>query len=71
MQGRSLSEFVATTLQDAARRTLEENAIWMLSQEQQWVFIEALANPPEPNDRLRAAQDRYTEYRASLPGESR
>lgn len=70
-QGRTLSDFVATTLQEAARKVIEEARVWDLSEEQQRVFIEALLNPPAPNENLRAAADRYQTYKAAVRTGSR
>lgn len=50
MEGRSLSDFVATAVQEAARRTIEDAHVIRLSLEGQQRFAELLANPPEPSD---------------------
>jgi uncharacterized protein (DUF1778 family) len=59
IQGRSVSDFVVAAAQDAARRTIEETAIIRLSIEDQHTLVEAILNPPEPNDALRKAADAY------------
>jgi len=68
LQGRTVSDFVASTLQEAARRAIDEESIWRLTQEQQRVFVDALLESPPPNDRLRAAHKRYEEFQASTRG---
>lgn len=65
VQGRSVTDFMTATLQDAAKRAIQKNAIWDLSQEQQHAFVDALLNPPAPNERLQAAAARYEAYTAS------
>ena len=66
MQGRTVTDFVVTALQEAARKAIEENSSWQLSVEQQRAFVEALMDPPAPNRKLRAARRRYVAYKAGL-----
>jgi len=66
VQGRTVTDFVISALQDAARKAIEESTVWQLSQEQQKAFVEALMNPPAPNPNLRAARKRYQEYKELL-----
>jgi uncharacterized protein (DUF1778 family) len=46
LQGRSVSEFVVQSAQEAANRTIEETTIVRLSAEGQRAFAEAILNPP-------------------------
>ena len=48
IQGRSVSEFVVSAAEKAAREALEEAHIIRLSAEDQLRFVEALLNPAEP-----------------------
>jgi uncharacterized protein (DUF1778 family) len=64
VQGRTVTDFVITTLQEAARKAIEESAVWKLSQDQQKTFVEALMKPPSPNRKLRAAYQRYKKFSA-------
>lgn len=59
IQGRSVSDFVVAAAQEAAQRTIEETAIIRLSIEDQRALVDAILNPPEPNDALRKAADAY------------
>lgn len=59
LQGRSITDFVLTSVQDAARRAIEEHEIVSLSVRDSQAFVEALLNPPEPGARLREAAARY------------
>jgi uncharacterized protein (DUF1778 family) len=61
LQGRSVTDFVLSTLQDAARRAIEDHSRLMLSIEDARFFADALINPPQANDRLR---DTVRLYRA-------
>ncbi|GAB4195687.1 MAG: DUF1778 domain-containing protein [Coleofasciculaceae cyanobacterium] len=59
IQGRSLTDFVIASVLDAAKRTIQEHEMMTLSVRDREVFVEALLNPPEPSDELRAAAQRY------------
>lgn len=59
LQGRTLTDFVVTNLQEAAVRTIEETQIIRLSANDSRVFAEALLNPRSPNQKLRVAARRY------------
>jgi len=49
LQGRSVSEFIVHSAQEAANRTIEETTIVRLSAEGQRAFAEAILNPPSPS----------------------
>jgi uncharacterized protein (DUF1778 family) len=68
VQGRTVTDFVINALQEAARKAIEDSTVWRLSQDQQKAFVEALMNPPAPNPNLRAARQRYQEYKELLGG---
>ena len=55
IQGRSVSDFVVAAAQEAAQRTIEETAIVRLSVEDQRLMMDAIQNPPDPNDALNKA----------------
>lgn len=59
LSGRTLSEFVVTSAQDAARRVIAEHESIQLSREEQLAFVQALLQPPEPNARLKRAAKAY------------
>jgi len=59
LSGRTLSEFVVASAQDAARRVIAEHESILLSREEQLAFVQALLNPPEPNARLKRAAKAY------------
>lgn len=59
LSGRTLSEFVVTSAQDAARRVIAEHESIRLSREEQQTFVQALLQPPEPNERLKRAAKTY------------
>jgi uncharacterized protein (DUF1778 family) len=59
LQGRTLTDFVVSSAHEAAVRTIGEMQIIRLSADDSRAFAEALLNPREPNERLRAAARRY------------
>jgi len=59
LEGRSLTDFVVSSAQAAARRIIHEHEILLLSAKDREVFVNALLNPPAPNDKLRRAARRY------------
>jgi uncharacterized protein (DUF1778 family) len=62
LQGRTLTDFVVSSAQEAAVRTIGEMQIIRLNAEDSRAFAEALLNPREPTERLRAAARRYREF---------
>lgn len=61
LQGRSVTDFVLASVQDAARRAIEEHRQLELSVRDSEAFVEALMNPRPVNDRLRDTVRRYRE----------
>jgi len=59
LSGRTSSEFVVTSAQDAARRVIAEHESIRLLREEQLAFVQALLQPPEPNARLKRAAKAY------------
>ena len=59
IQGRTVSEFVVASAQEAARIVLQNFESIALSARDSKIFVKALLNPPAPSKRLRAAAQRY------------
>jgi uncharacterized protein (DUF1778 family) len=59
LQGRTLTDFVITSVNDAAVRVIEEARAIRLNARDSRAFAEALLNPREPNARLKAAAQQY------------
>lgn len=55
LQGRSVSDFVVSAAQEAARRTVAEIDVLNLAVEAQTQIVDLLLNPPAPNTALSAA----------------
>ena len=61
LQGRTVTDFVLTSVQDAARRAIDEHQRLDLSVRDSQAFVEALLKPKPVNDRLRDTVRRYRE----------
>jgi uncharacterized protein (DUF1778 family) len=59
LTGRSLTDFVVSSAQEIAARTVREREVLTLSGLDRKVFLDALFNPPPPSKRLRQAASRY------------
>lgn len=52
LEGRSVSDFVVSAVQEAAERRVEQAQVIRLSLEDQRAFVEAILDPPEPTPAL-------------------
>ncbi len=59
LSGRTLSEFVVASAQEAARKLIDAHASIQLSRSEQIAFVTALLKPPKPSARLRRAAAAY------------
>ena len=59
LQGRSVTDFVLTSVQDAARQTIEAHQRLDMTVRDSQTFVEALLNSQPVNDRLRETVRRY------------
>lgn len=55
LRGRSVTEFVVTAAEEAAKRTIEEEAVFRVSVEDQRRLLDALSKPARPTAALRKA----------------
>lgn len=63
--GQSLTDFTVGTLCRRARKVLREEHVLTLSDRDRDAFLAALANPPQPNEFLARAANRWREARES------
>lgn len=61
LQGRTVTDFVLTSVQDAARRAIEEHDVLELSVRDGRTFVQTLLEPRPLNDRLLETIRRYRE----------
>ena len=59
LSGRTLSEFVLASAQEAAAKVIQEHETIRLSRSQQVAFVTALLKPRAPDARLRKAAEKY------------
>lgn len=55
LQGRTMTDFVVTAVQDAAQRAIEQAEVIRLSMADQECFAQALLSPPEQTSALKRA----------------
>jgi uncharacterized protein (DUF1778 family) len=60
LQGRTLTEFVVRSAQEAAREAIREHELISLTARDTKAFVNALLKPPAPSARLKRAAARYT-----------
>ncbi|WP_323032217.1 DUF1778 domain-containing protein [Brachymonas denitrificans] len=58
LQGRTMTDFVVTAVQEAAQRAIEQSEVVRLSLADQECFAQALLTPPTPTSALERAFDR-------------
>jgi uncharacterized protein (DUF1778 family) len=59
LEGRTLTDFVVASAQAEAHRVINQYQSLQLDLEDSTAFANALLNPPEPNQALKAAAHRY------------
>jgi uncharacterized protein (DUF1778 family) len=59
LRGISVTDFLRTTVKDAALQTIRENEVLTLAESSRKIFVEALLNPPKPNESALAAARRF------------
>ena len=59
LSGRTLSEFVVASAQEAAAKVIQDHAAIRLTREEQMAFVRSLLKPPAPIARLRKAVAKY------------
>lgn len=63
LEGRSLTDFVVSSAQEAAKKTVREHTMLSLGAQDQEVFVAALLGSTPPGEELRAAAQRYRDRR--------
>jgi uncharacterized protein (DUF1778 family) len=59
LSGRTLSEFVVASAQDAAAKVIHDHELIRLSRAEQTAFVKVLLSPPPPGAGLRKAAAAY------------
>lgn len=55
IQGRTMTDFVVSVVQEAAKRVIEESDVFKLSLADQKLFAKVLLSPQEPSENLKKA----------------
>ena len=61
LEGRSMTDFVIHSAQQAAQRTIEDRTILVLSARDAEMVVDAILNPREPGPVMRKAAQEYLE----------
>ena len=67
LRGVTLTDFVVSSVHEAAVKTLEATHVLEFSRRDQQAFVDALLNPEPPNERLIAAAKRHDAAAESRP----
>jgi uncharacterized protein (DUF1778 family) len=67
LRGVTLTDFVVSSVHEAAVRTLEATHVIEFGRRDQQAFVEALLNPESPNEKLRKAAKRHHATADSRP----
>jgi uncharacterized protein (DUF1778 family) len=59
LRGISVTDFLRTTATDAANRIIRESEVLSLAGESRRIFVDALLNPPQPNEAATKAAWRF------------
>jgi len=59
VEGKTVSAFIVSSALETAERTIDRHETVVLGREDAMRFFDALADPPPPNDRLRAALEEH------------
>ena len=64
--GRTMTDFIISSLQESASKIIHEREILKLSLKDTEVFVQALLNPPSPNSKLLKAMAKHEKSVRSL-----
>ena len=59
VEGTTVSGFIVSSALETAERTIDRHETMALARQDAMRFFDALADPPPPNDRLRAALEEH------------
>jgi len=59
LRGTSISDFIVSSADDAATRTIDHHEIWTLTNRDREAFVKAMLRPPVPNERMKEALREY------------
>jgi len=68
---KSLSEFVVYCINTEANKIVKDNNLIVKTIEDKKIFLNAIFNPPSPNEKLRKAQLNYQKFKETYGFENR
>lgn len=71
IQGRTMTDFIVTAVQNAAQQAIEQAGVIRLSLADQECFAQALLSPPKPTPALKRAFARRKKLLSTEPGPPR
>ena len=60
---RSLTDFLISAASEKAEAIMEKHNNWLSSENDRKIFFNALANPPAPNNKLKQAMKKHSDYK--------
>ena len=60
LEGKTVSAYIVSSAMESGEKTVRRHETIALAREDAMRFFDALADPPPPNDRLRAALEEHT-----------
>ena len=60
---RSLTDFLISAASEKAEAIMEKHNNWLSSEEDRKIFFDALLNPPAPNEKLKRAMKKHSEFK--------
>ncbi len=64
LQGITLTDFIIISLQESASKIIQQHQTMKLSKKDTKAFVDAILNPPQPNENLIAAAKEYKKIMA-------
>jgi uncharacterized protein (DUF1778 family) len=64
INGLSLTDFLKAAMQAASLEAIRNNSVLVLNERASNAFVQALLNPPAPNEAAKAAAKRYEKWAA-------
>jgi uncharacterized protein (DUF1778 family) len=61
---RSLTDFLISAASEKAETIMEKHNNWLSSENDKKIFFKALMSPPAPNDKLKQAMKKHSEFKS-------
>lgn len=61
---RSLTDFIISAVSEKADAIMEKHNNWLASENDRKIFFNALVNPPAPNEKLKQAMKKHSQFKS-------